>query len=463
MCVSVAFVKRGRSLLLEVFTRFLNMVTYFSFFKGNKHWRRYEALSSVLSYEMFDLPLSESQANIEKEFSGNNRMLLKMFVRRISSHLQQLKSAVYRSLNELLNIVGLFGIYDWLPLHHADKYRKPLERDQFSLHKMIVVATEFGNIFGIDSQDGRVVWHVYQPRLSPIMINDKRSLPIFVQRSTSHYRYSAQCAVLGENPFCKHDYFLSIQLNGHKRLVVFDPITGSQIAEVNFDVPISLASLLPFESFDGIKGIIFLTNGNDAYVYPRSVDIPVFPDLRSKPVIVVRSSAKSAMVFGYLLKQRQLEDDSTSANAGSSLARWTVEVAWKSLLSTGLKDGDGGRVVDLRLKRLDSDRSVLYKYLNPNLLVALVQSKVHRGEMTLFLLDGVSGEILFAAAKNRLMPPFHLLLCENWILWRAAEAVVILKYLGLAFASESGSHMEIGTQLGQATALLFHVNPSAMV
>jgi len=43
------------------------------------HWTRHEALAHVRAVEMFDLPLTESQADIEMEFSDEQGLCLGVF------------------------------------------------------------------------------------------------------------------------------------------------------------------------------------------------------------------------------------------------------------------------------------------------------------------------------------------------------------------------------------------------
>lgn len=49
--------------------------TYRPISVGKIIWSRQEALASILSVEMLDLPLSEAQANIEEEFSTNGMIM----------------------------------------------------------------------------------------------------------------------------------------------------------------------------------------------------------------------------------------------------------------------------------------------------------------------------------------------------------------------------------------------------
>lgn len=60
------------------------------------------------------------------------------------------------------------------------------------------------------------------------------------------------------------------------------------------------------------------------------------------------------------------------------------------------------------------DRSVIYKYLNPN-LVAILLFNHDDSRLWLYMVDVISGEIIYSTKFLRVQPPFHLVHCENWI------------------------------------------------
>lgn len=64
--------------------------------------------------------------------------------------------------------------------------------------------------------------------------------------------------------------------------------------------------------------------------------------------------------------------------------------------------------------RVLGDRSVLYKYSNPN-LVAIFSSNHAESSFRLSLVDAVSGLLVFTGKFSKAIPPFHIVHCENWI------------------------------------------------
>ncbi len=78
------------------------------------------------------------------------------------------------------------------------------------------------------------------------------------------------------------------------------------------------------------------------------------------------------------------------------------------------------------------DRSVLYKYANPNLVAVVALGGTHaittvtpdggkkstaagNGLMTIFMMDAINGQIVFSAQHQRAAGPVHLVHCENWV------------------------------------------------
>ncbi|CAB1335856.1 unnamed protein product, partial [Coregonus sp. 'balchen'] len=72
------------------------------------------------------------------------------------------------------------------------------------------------------------------------------------------------------------------------------------------------------------------------------------------------------------------------------------------------------------LGRVMGDRSVLYKYLNPNLLAVVTESTdahPERAFVGVFLVDGVTGRIIHEAVQRKARGPVHFVHSENWVVY----------------------------------------------
>ena len=68
-----------------------------------------------------------------------------------------------------------------------------------------------------------------------------------------------------------------------------------------------------------------------------------------------------------------------------------------------------------------ADRSVLYKFLNPNILAILTksteESNIEAMAITFYLIDGVTGQMLHNANHKRSTGPVNIVLAENWVVY----------------------------------------------
>jgi hypothetical protein len=81
--------------------------------------------------------------------------------------------------------------------------------------------------------------------------------------------------------------------------------------------------------------------------------------------------------------------------------------------------------------RVLADRSVLFKYMNPNLAVVMAQGvdSAAKTFITVHLLDLVTGRVFFTAAHKRVLPPFHVVHSENWAVYTYFNDKVICEII----------------------------------
>uniref|UniRef100_A0A914W7A1 ER membrane protein complex subunit 1 n=1 Tax=Plectus sambesii TaxID=2011161 RepID=A0A914W7A1_9BILA len=378
----------------------------------NLEWSRHEALAAISSVEMVDLPLSEAQANIEAEFASGDESILRTLSRRLSTQITQIRRALLHAGDEILSTTGLLGdrrtaLSDWLDsLRNGDtdarkrksnNNQEPFERDYFNLHKMIVVTTLNGKLYGLDNRQGAIVWQLWVGAdLEPLSSVEGRSVPLFVQRTTAHYPFPAQCVFAA-----KH------KTTGKGVLVTFDPISGKVVDRVQLAASVKQIALLPYTNANDIHSVIVVDNNNHATLHPNDARIPA-----DSPIYLMSVVAETGELTG------------SRYNAASK----KLEVVWTSTL--GLDDRE--KVVHVMSKRFGEhvhsqgrvlgDRSVLYKYSNPNLVALAALSDVDAkdpksagGLLTIFLIDSVNGRVLYAGKHHKASGPVHMIHCENWL------------------------------------------------
>lgn len=115
-----------------------------------------------------------------------------MLVRRLKSQFAQLKSLSNTILHTLVPHLG----------HHSDDgvEENLLVRDEFGLHKIIIVVTESGKVFAIDNLSGGIIWKRYIPFMAPFnAVDGDGHVLLYTQRTTRHLPHDAQCVIIARH------------------------------------------------------------------------------------------------------------------------------------------------------------------------------------------------------------------------------------------------------------------------
>lgn len=350
---------------------------------GKIIWTREEALTNVIAVELMDLPVSDVDAAIEKEFDNKEGGFIGMFLRRIMSQVLQVRSLLLTivSLGESTPSTGLL----------AD-----LVRDQFGLHKMIVAVTSVGKLFGIDNLSGEIVWQKYLNDVKPFHSLGKPLVPFYVQRTARHLPLPAQCILL-----FKH------KVTDESVAYTFNPINGQSLAQglVSLGYKVIQSSLLQATDDDFLKGVLLLDSSEALHVYPEQVKSVAVQ--HAKSTFLFTANADTGLIKGYTLAY-------SSKNLVASVA-WQVQLAYKI---TGIVSKSPLEKVHSQ-GRVLGDRSVLYKYINPNLIAVITQAEdpIHKNVLSIHLIDMVSGSIVFSVVHKRATEPIHLVHSENWLVY----------------------------------------------
>ncbi|XP_013142194.1 PREDICTED: ER membrane protein complex subunit 1 [Papilio polytes] len=294
---------------------------------GRVLWSREEALANVVAAEFVDLPVSDTDAAIESEFDHKEGSIWAAFSRRLHSQYQQLQTLLV-SLQSDRDVV------------HSST--EDLVRDYFNLHKVIVLVTEVGKIFGIDNLSGEILWHRFESSL------DTEAVSVFSRRSARHPPYDAYLTIVG-----KH------QESGNGVLISVNPITGELLGErvLQLGGRLLQSALLHRPDEEKLHGLVVLYDDESVQVFPKSSE-PLVDDM-----YLYVAEAETAKVQGYALKY----------NGRTAIAQkiWSLDLG-----------SNGHRIVSVAARRSQRthspgralyDRSVLYKYNNPNLVLFITE------------------------------------------------------------------------------------------
>ncbi|XP_067826240.1 ER membrane protein complex subunit 1 isoform X2 [Heptranchias perlo] len=384
-----AFLKKDDSVGYRVLVQTLDHALIFVQQPGRIIWTREEALAEVVTMEMVDLPLTGTQAELEGEFGKKADGPMGMFMKRLSSQLILLQAWSYQLLKMF---------YDARKPRSHSKNEITIEnlaRDEFNLQKMMVMVTASGKLFGIDSSSGTILWKQYFENVKP-----GSSFKLTVQRTTAHFPHPPQCTLI-----------IKDKETGLSSLHVFNPIFGKR-SHINPPVltrPILQSLLLPIVDQDYAKVLLLIDDEHKVTVFPSSRNI------------LQQLQDTAPVVFFYLV------DPVWGKLNGFRLHKdLRTEQIWDVVIPT-----DAQRVVIVKGKRSNEhvhsqgrvmgDRSVLYKYLNPNLLAVVTESIDTHHERTficVYLIDGVTGRIIHESVQRKARGPVYVVHSENWLVYQ---------------------------------------------
>ncbi|VDD82910.1 unnamed protein product [Mesocestoides corti] len=385
---------------------------------GTQVWLREEALAHITAVEFVDLPVSAQQATMQEEFGQIDAGILELFVNRLRSQITQL-SVAFNSWwsaevapKEDVDDLGHFGDY------------RPLTRDSYNLHKMIVVVSSVGKIFGIESSRGHIVWEYFVPGTT---LFDPSVTHFFLQRTTGYFPLLPIACVL-----------LKSEETGLPILIYFDPISG---------VTLNPHTLKPVTSKQEISGEILVRldrpitqivlvpgsiSEKTSHIRPLCVimdDLSVRRLVRMLPEAISTEKDLLPDASGLFVYAVQAEPASLTGYRVVSTApsTYTAQLAWHMHLSS---EDTPQRIIFsashpsnehvYSIGRVLGDRNVLYKYVNPNLL-AVMTSGVSQLEkiqvVSLYLVDVVVGQVIHSIVHRRASEPASLVVSENWVLY----------------------------------------------
>lgn len=138
--------------------------------------------------------------------------------------------------------------------------RAGLVRDDFGLHKMMVIMTQSGKLFGIDNESGKQHWVRVLKDFTGFSAD--QHMKLFVQRTSKFYPLSAQCAIIARD-----------KSSGHGLLYQFNPLSGQSVdgGIIKLDFKIQQASLLhAYNSDNFLRDILFVDDKNEIHVRPET-------------------------------------------------------------------------------------------------------------------------------------------------------------------------------------------------
>jgi hypothetical protein len=368
---------------------------------GEVVFTREEALTDIAGVHFVELGEPETEEAL-------GLMAHESFVARLTRHigmLGRLPAYIQHFVQRLSSTADIAG--QTPPLS-----KERLHRDQFGLQKLVVAVTKAGKVYGLDSASGGILW--------------SRNLGFFDQKGSELEVYGSWATrTLGErgNPQVA---VVAVRTRDGKQVTLgytVDAFTGDVAGdkEGDFDVPVGKAL------FPGAPRAAFLTKyihcctGNTIVGVVDDKDtLHLFPKCKK-----VQREIEAAPFF-YTALDRQLE--------GTSLRGYTPGAAAEGITFPGVqlwsRPFPAQEVLDVAplhpspvasFGRALGDKAVLYKYLNPHLLVVSSVSPFNAAGHV-YVIDSTTGASVHEVDIPHVVGAHvRAAMVENWLVYAWLE------------------------------------------
>lgn len=333
---------------------------------GALGWERTEGLSGAVAAAFAEIPEVETLAKaLDVEAHSNP---IAAYSHRLSRHigeLQNLPGYLSQVPMRLLNAV--------VPGDATPVDAGALARDNFGFRKLVILATERGRVFCLDTANaGAVVWN---HKVFDIPAGQKWDVKgIFVDNA------AGEVTVRGGE-----DEYIVMRVANGTTVELGAPVDGRTIQ-----------ATAVVDSAEG-KHLLSVAEGGVLPAVPK--------DEAPKDTLVVRGPDNSINGMKFTT--------SSSSEQAHADAIWTFRPATGERVLSVSSRPPHDPVASIG--RALADRSVLYKYLNPNLILVTAVNDA-ASTLSLYLLDSVSGAVVYSASHKDVdtTQDIATALSENW-------------------------------------------------
>ncbi|KAI6250633.1 ER membrane protein complex subunit 1 [Erysiphe necator] len=330
---------------------------------GIEAWVRYEGLSGAVAAEWAEIP---GKGNLVATLHAEaHSSVIHAYSHRVKRHFHDL-----RFLPQYLQDIPKRILGSILSTELATK-SEGLIRDKFGFNKIVLLATLRGDIYALESnKKGSIVW----------------SLKAF-ERSIS-YKWNVKGMWADSAKGTLYVY------GAYGEFLVLDYTTGKIIEKFEPEKPLSVSSTALVENERGRWLLPIGPNG-----------IPDAVPLNQAPSGLLVTRGKDGVVQGvvFVIKNNQTLPCVT----------WEFQPGFEKKIINVVSRPSHDPVASIG--RVLGDRNVLYKYLNPNIILVTAVSD-QASTASFYLLDSVSGQILYSTTHYAVdtKQPITSTLTENW-------------------------------------------------
>ena len=347
---------------------------------GRISWTRDEALSDIVSAKFFKL--SSTQENTVSSSllldSALSSSPAEGFGRMIYSQMVYLRNSLLQLKQVLFNPSSLDPAEGAL---HAES--------------AVVFVTRLGKVYCIDSVSGLILWRLFLPLLTGYLSS------LYEDTCITQLLLGSSAPVLVIIGHSKSPHIC----NGSVAVAV-NPLTGVAAPDYPTCLPYNISQSAQLTEGGEIAALALLDTDQVIHIFPDSYT--PLPDTR---IFMYTADAQRGEISGH-----QFVSSGVGPFRHTPTWSFVLPPEREELVHLSVKNSRDSIYANARVL---SDRSVLYKYLNPHLAVLVTESRNERKPCVgVYVLDGVSGRVvhqLHHANARSTVPP---ILAENWLAYQ---------------------------------------------
>ncbi|KAI5054835.1 hypothetical protein GOP47_0029980, partial [Adiantum capillus-veneris] len=376
--------------------------------QGEVVWNREDGLACIIEASTAELPVEKDVVSVAKVEHG----LLEW----LKGHWLKLKATLMlASLEEV-------AVVQNLRLKSADKTK--MSRDHNGFRKLLVVLTQTGKLYALHSGDGRIVWSSFIPGLKTYSSSSGGRLTMLklLPWQVPHKH------ALDENPVFLVAAKLVTGDNQVGLLAWVDAFSGKEIRSAKLTYFIEQIIPLPYTDSAEQRLHIIIDDHANVHLFPSTEEsLQLFMEHAPSTHFYMIDEEKG-IITGFVVKGPQPASPIGPSDGilFQSQKLWTI-----------MFPGDSEKIITTATRRLDeavhtqakvlTNQDVLYKYLNKNtLFVATVaprgsgtfgETSPEENWLVAYVIDTVTGRILYRLKHPSMHGPVHAVCSENWIIY----------------------------------------------
>jgi hypothetical protein len=398
-------------------------------------WSREEALASVQHAFFYGRP-----AEVAARPKAEERDTMAELTSQLSEVPNQIMSLIMAPLRIVTAVQDVFNVVKVAQKQGSLVTTMPgtkvptsaHEMKAFGADKLIIAATKANKIFAMEATTSEVIWQKY--------FGDNLVAGQKCETHSDHESLVTGCSIwmrlLDPSASSRSELVVIVPLQAgstQRQIKWLDPLNGNVIhEELAPAVNILSVSELPIKGkMSGkVHPLLLIDENRKAYTFPAAAtEASKNLEENAGRLFHYEVDTTNSVVQGYVVGGGE-------KSSHPALPLWNLElgsVGEKILASASPLHGEWEHVPVY----IKGDASILYKYLNRNLLAVASTDTLHKGNtssLNLYAIDAITGHVLHQSRIVGGSAPVHMVSCDNWVImhyWNAKKTRFELTVLEL--------------------------------